>query len=120
MAGCKTCGDKLAFCPTCGGSLGGVPVTEYPESFANYPASITERKSDNDPEGASVWTPRDLLIRMLRRIDSGEIEPSTLVLCWEDEKVKVGQTGGIGFSQQSESVYRSIGVMEAAKLLMLE
>ena len=53
------------------------------DDFKNYPKSITELKSDRSNK-ASDWTPRDALIDVLRMIDSGEIAPSTLIVCYRD------------------------------------
>lgn len=39
----------------------------YPESFADYPKSLTEHKADK----AQDWTIRDALIAALRHYDSG-------------------------------------------------
>jgi hypothetical protein len=43
-----------------------------PTSFKDYPQSVTEVQSDMQGD-ASLWTARDVLIAMLRDIDSGEI-----------------------------------------------
>ncbi len=48
-------------------------------SFADYPRSIAELRSDKTGSGAD-WTPRDALIAMLRDIDSGVFKPSALVI----------------------------------------
>jgi hypothetical protein len=47
-------------------------MVDYPESFASYPESITERKSNLASENnATIITPRDALITILRKIDEG-------------------------------------------------
>lgn len=45
-------------------------TTHYPDSFANYPESLTERRASDGSE----WTIRDALIAALRDLDSGEIK----------------------------------------------
>lgn len=85
-----------------------------PPSFADAPQSFTERRSDMVEEGGKVWTPRDALIRALREIDSGQINPSVLVVCMLDQEAKVT------FKQASPSIYQTLGVMEACKALMLQ
>ncbi len=54
---------------------------KYPESFAGYPASIKEAKS----ETAKDWTPRDVLISTLRDLDEGKIKTENLIVCWSQE-----------------------------------
>jgi hypothetical protein len=54
------------------------------DDFKEYPKSVTEIKSDKSNK-ASDWKPRDALIDMLRMIDSGEITPSVLIVCYRDK-----------------------------------
>ncbi len=42
------------------------------DDYKDHPKSVTELRSDKTDK-ASDWTPRDVLIAMLRKIDSGEI-----------------------------------------------
>lgn len=51
--------------------------------FAGHPQSITEAKVDRTHD-ARDWTPRDVLIRMLRDIDEGKINPDALVVSYRD------------------------------------
>lgn len=44
-----------------------------PESFANYPKSISEIRGDKSDNGKD-WKPRDALIAALRDLDSGETQ----------------------------------------------
>lgn len=48
-------------------------------SFANHPPSIGELRSEKT-ESAADWTPRDVLIAMLRDIDKGDLKLETLVV----------------------------------------
>lgn len=83
--------------------------------FKDHPVSITERKSDlADENSGTLWTPRDALIRMLRQIDNGEIEPDALIICYRDVKANE-----ISFKQSSPSLYLTMGIMEAVKILMM-
>lgn len=50
-------------------------------NYADHPKSVGEIKSDKT-ESCADWTPRDVLISMLREIDSGEIAPEMLVVAW--------------------------------------
>ena len=58
-----------------------MPEDQEPLSYANYPQSIAEIRSDRSRQGTD-WTPRDVLIATLRDLDSGRIAPHTLVVSW--------------------------------------
>ena len=49
-----------------------------PENFKDYPQTIGEIRS-NKTDSAGDWSPRDALIDMLRRIDSGVNIPSLVI-----------------------------------------
>lgn len=53
-------------------------------NFARYPQSITELRA-SETNDAREWTPRDVLIDVLRKLDAGEIHPDHLVVCWYKE-----------------------------------
>ncbi len=47
--------------------------------YKDHPPSVTELRSEKTNDAAD-WTPRDVLITALRDIDSGEQEPTCLVV----------------------------------------
>jgi hypothetical protein len=51
--------------------------------FSKYPQSISAIKAKKT-EYAGDWTPRDALIEALRQIDSGEIKPDVVVICYRE------------------------------------
>jgi hypothetical protein len=53
-------------------------MTEIPSSFANYPKSVMELRSEKS-DAAADWTPRDVLIDVLRSIDQGKVKPEALI-----------------------------------------
>lgn len=57
------------------------------EDFSQYPISLTERKSESS-EKARDWTPRDVLIKLLRRIDSKEMDCDGLVVFYRARPVE--------------------------------
>ena len=67
-----------------------------PENFAQHPVSLTEAKAGKSGD-AALWTPRDALISALRRLDSGEINPSSIFIWWNDRTDRETY----GFSQVS-------------------
>lgn len=50
------------------------------DDFSNFPESVAERRSDLT-RNAADWTPRDVLIALLRAMDKGEVNPSSLICC---------------------------------------
>ena len=77
-------------------------------SFANAPQSITEIKSDRTND-ATIATPRDILIGMLRDIDNGRINPTALIVC-----VKAGDMQ-YKFSCASPSIQTTVYMLERTK-----
>jgi hypothetical protein len=51
-------------------------------NFSDFPKSLTEIAADKS-EDCRKWTPRDLLISLLRQIDSKEIAPTAMIVCYE-------------------------------------
>jgi len=51
------------------------------ENFKDYPLSLSEIKSEKECN-ASLWTPRDCLIDLLRQIDNGK-KVNSLIICYE-------------------------------------
>lgn len=86
------------------------------DDFSDYPKSITEVKADKSGK-AIDWTYRDLLIDTLRRIDSNELKPDALVVCWR-ETVSPGRTSS-HFAQKSPDIHTSVGLLEYAKMAIL-
>jgi hypothetical protein len=56
-----------------------------PDNFADHPKSITEIRSDKSRR-ASDWTPRDVLVSLLRDIDSGERKVTSVVVAIMNEE----------------------------------
>jgi len=79
------------------------------ENFAEHPISLGEVKSERNGDGAE-WTPRDVLVKTLRMIDSGEISPEVLVVSYST-KVEGKRTGR--FWQSTPDGLLSLGLMQA-------
>lgn len=63
------------------------------KTYKDAPKSITEIKADR-AHSAKLWTPRDCLIATLREIDSGQINPTGLAICYvETDKDGEEQSG---------------------------
>lgn len=88
------------------------------ENFAQVPKSFTELKADKSGK-SDDWTPRDALIWALRAIDSGEISPETIIICYHqpstdelDESTHATVAGKANWLQR-------MGILEMCKLSIL-
>lgn len=54
------------------------------DSYANHPLSVGDIRSERSND-AKDWSPRDVLIDTLRRIDRGEVAPAALVVVMKHE-----------------------------------
>ena len=75
-------------------------------SYADAPTSITEARAQREGD-ASKWTPRDVLIALLRDIDSGHIAPETLVVAHASADLSKSP----GFVVSSPSGTHTMGVL---------
>lgn len=66
------------------------------ESFADAPSTVGELRAHRDGTG-SAWSPRDVLVNLLREIDSGQIKPTAMVLTMSVETAD----GGIGHAYRN-------------------
>lgn len=60
------------------------------DDYANHPRTLGELRSDRTGN-ASDWSPRDVLIAALRRIDSGEWHPDCLIVGGSSRDEKGGR-----------------------------
>ena len=83
------------------------------EDFSDHPKSVTEVKSDRDMSPSS-WTPRDVLIDLLRDIDAGVLDIEVLVV---GMKYRVPSRHGPqhGYRVSSPGLIETFGVIEVAK-----
>lgn len=88
-------------------------MTEYPETFAGIPRSLTEARADKvNTNSGTVWTPRDCLIRMLREIDEG-LKVDCLVIAARLPTETQG-IASITYKQASPDNETSVGVLYRA------
>lgn len=81
------------------------PANRGVESFAETPETLGERRSSRSHNGAD-WSPRDLLMRMLRDHDSGETPLDCLVVAFMGPK-------GSGFWSAAPNVIVALGLLAA-------
>lgn len=85
--------------------------------FSDHPRSIAELRSDKE-NNAALWTPRDCLIDCLRKIDSGEIDPTAMVIVYGKE-TSPGCTKS-SWSAASPNVLVTLGLLEYSKHQIFE
>ena len=88
------------------------------DDFSNAPVSIAELKSDKTQK-SSDWTPRDVLIETLRRIDNGEIEPRSLLVTWAGDGSRDNLIA-VGVRHSSPNLITAMGLVAAADKMLWE
>jgi hypothetical protein len=78
--------------------------------------SLGEARSTRSGDSAD-WKPRDVLDRVLRMIDSGEIDPDALVVAWSERRD--GKRHG-RFYQATPDPLISLGLLQATIFKMQE
>lgn len=91
------------------------------EDFGKHPVSLAEVKAEKERDGR-LWTPRDVLISLLRDIDNGVISPTTMVVVHKTvkkddprESYTIG-TASAGGANRHELV----GILSEASLAIIE
>jgi hypothetical protein len=88
--------------------------------YKAHPESIAERRaiSTGDP---TLWTPRDVLINMLREVDGGNF-PGLDLLVISYHYTPPGSDdddGRIAYKQAGSSKYASVGLLACTQHLMM-
>ena len=82
--------------------------------FSQHPPSLSEiRAQDN----CNLWTPRELLIHYLRRIDNGEFVPDALLIMHVQHRDNSTLTG---MKRSKCTVMEAVALCEIAKHDLLE
>jgi hypothetical protein len=84
--------------------------------FSDHPVSLSEIKAERDLDG-KAWTPRDVLLKLLRDIDSGKCNPDLLVVSYSE--VVDGKRSG-RFWQATPCGLLSLGLMQSTIFKMQE
>jgi hypothetical protein len=84
--------------------------------FSDHPFSLAETKAERDLDG-KAWTPRDVLLKLLRDIDSGKCNPDLLVVAYSE--VVDGERMG-HFWQATPCGMLSLGLMQSTIFKMQE
>lgn len=86
-------------------------------NFADAPQTIGEARSDRS-HSAADWSPRDLLINLLREIDRGELAPTALVVMygWPDDRPGVRN---VSYSTSSPDTLTTHGLVALVTAKMI-
>lgn len=82
-------------------------------NFADYPKSLSEIAADK-ADDCRKWTPRDLLISLLRQIDSGEQKPVSLVIVGLEKDEDGSDVSSLWLSQASKTL--AVGMLTRAAM----
>jgi len=77
------------------------------DDFSETPVSISELRSARDHDMRS-WTPRDVLVSLLRDIDSGKADIDVVFVAYRNRKDS--DTGKIGFAVSGGDPAEAVGV----------
>ena len=91
-------------------------MTEAPENFAGHPETIGSIRAMKSKSGAD-WTPRDVLIDLLRAIDDGSLRVDTIfVACGKCD----GNLTQTSYAQSGKNLWEAQGMIETARRKMWE
>lgn len=85
------------------------------DDFSKYPKSVNELNNNGN---AANWTPREALISVLRKIDSGELDPTALMVI-SMTRESDGHTSTY-YTSAGPDLPTSIGMLEIAKMRLFE
>lgn len=85
------------------------------EQFANHPLSLGERRAEKTGR-AKDWAPRDVLIAMLREIDSGAVDVDALIVSYRCREAEGESTTRFMASSPDGSV--TLGLLARASHLV--
>lgn len=77
--------------------------------FKDHPVSLTEAKAGKVPK-AHIWTPRDALIDLLRRIDNGE-NIDAVVICHRQPSDTVDGEFITGYNMATPDMNTGLGML---------
>jgi hypothetical protein len=79
------------------------------DDFANHPKSISELRSDKSND-ARDWTPRDVLIEVLRAIDEKQVDPDAMIVVMRPRSPE-GKSVHVKYRVSSPNYHVSLGML---------
>lgn len=90
------------------------------EDFSKHPMSLAEVRADKEADGR-LWKPRDVLISLLRDIDSGKLKPDVIVVVHKTTKDDASQSYAIGTaSAGGTGRHELVGILTEGRNCILE
>lgn len=83
--------------------------------FSDEPVTIGELRAMKTGNPTDI-TPREVLIAMLREIDSGKVKPEKLIIIYRESTEHGWDTS---YFQSGRDLHATIGMMERAKMVLL-
>lgn len=89
--------------------------------YSDYPRSLSEVRADKECRG-DLWSPRDVLIDLLRAIDNGEKCPSVIFVAHGEIKTDENGKHSVSthYSVSAPNCYVALGCLERAKKMFCE
>jgi len=81
------------------------------DDFSDYPQSIGESKNS-----MAEWTPREMLINLLRDIDTGEIDPDEMLIVFRPRHIDTRMPERVRFRQTGKDIHLVLGMVEDYKM----
>lgn len=111
-------------CPSCGAAahpgiscFQAVDRPVLPDDFADVPQSIGELRVARE-RNAAAWSPRDVLVSLLREIDSGQVKPTAMVVTMSVE-FDDGSIGH-GFRNATPNNFVALGLLSRCAFRLQE
>lgn len=86
-------------------------------TFADHPKSVAEVRAIK-AESAALWTPRDVLIHVLRMIDDETISPDHLIVCYRKPLTQNPDGSWVTdtfYSLSGKDPHVTLGILERVK-----
>lgn len=89
------------------------------DDFSNYPIQLNAKRAELRPSENLNWTPRDALIWVLKKIDSGEYKPCEICIVWGEMDLDDLSNIRTGVTTAGLNCWVTLGLLETAKDLLL-
>lgn len=94
---------------------------DIPQDFSRYPGSLKEHQAGKSAD-AKAWAPRDVLVSMLRDLDSGAVTAADLIVVYNGRRTTdpEGMTSVFyRVALKAGNIRDAVGLLEVAKHLIL-
>lgn len=87
-------------------------------SFADAPISLNEVRAERERDG-KLWAPRDALVNLLRDIDTGQVNPTDMVVAYRVDTENGGHATRFVCAGPG-ALHVSLGMMARVSFMMQE